>query len=119
MRGRFEGGCGQRTAEVGLVKPDVPVAGGGRLGAQPVQGVLVARGEQDERVGVGVPVAEGVRMGDGEVECGMGRLRGLGPGRQIGAGDQIETRGANLEVRHDFDVSDASPSMPGSALRVR
>lgn len=119
VRGRFERGGGQRAAEVRLVKPDVPVAGGGRLGAQPAQGILVAGGDQDERVGVGVPVAEGVRVGDGEVECGMGRLRGLGPGRQVGAGDQIETRGANLEVRHGFDVNDASPSRPGLPLRGR
>jgi hypothetical protein len=94
----FERGGGQGTGEIRLMEPDDAMSRGGHVVAQPAEGQLVAGAEQHQRVGREMPVADQIRMGDGEVQRGMGGLTSLGPGRQIGAGDQIEA--SALTVRH-------------------
>jgi hypothetical protein len=40
-------------------------------------------------------------MRDGEVEGRVSRLAGLVPGREIGAGDQVQAGRTKLTVRHE------------------
>ena len=99
----FERGGGQGTAEIRLMEPDDAMSRGGHVVAQPAEGQLVAGAEQHQRVGRAMPVADHTRMGDGEVKRGMGGLTSLGPGRQIGAGDQVKAvqeEASALTVRH-------------------
>jgi hypothetical protein len=100
----FERGGGQGTVQVRLMEPDDPMSCRGHVVAQPAEGQLVAGGEQHQRVGTAMPVADDTGMGEGELKCGMGGLTGLGPRRQIGADDQIEAVQAvvmALTVRHN------------------
>jgi hypothetical protein len=50
-----------------------------------------------------MPIADEVRMRDREVERGVCRLTCLVPGRQIGAGDQVQARDTKLAVWHGIE----------------
>ena len=100
----FERGGGQGTGEIRFMEPDDAMSGGGRVVAQPAEGQLVAGAKQHQRVGRAMPVADHTGVGDGEVERGVGGLTSLGPGRQIGAGDQVKAVqevASALTVRHE------------------
>ena len=48
-----------------------------------------------------MPIADDVRMCDGEIKSRVSRLAGLVPGREIGAGDQVQAGKTKLPVRHE------------------
>jgi len=98
--GGLERGRGQRVTEVGFVEPDDPQAGRAGVGAQPAERELVGRSQDDQGVRAVMPVADEAGVRDGEVECRVSRLTGLGTGREIGTGDQVEAGDQALTVRH-------------------
>ena len=100
MGRRFESDGGQGTAEVRLLEGDVPAAGRGGVGNDPVQGELVSRGQQDQRVGRGVPVADELGKGEREVKGGVNGLTCLRPRRKIDSGDDVEAGATALPVLH-------------------
>jgi hypothetical protein len=102
----FERDGGQRAVEVRLVEPDVAQPDAGRVVTQPGQGQLVPGGQQHQRVGGDMPVADEIGKGEREVEGGVNCLTSLRPRRKIGTGDDIEA-GA-LEVRHTTSVHGGS-----------
>jgi hypothetical protein len=86
---RFEGGGGQRIAQVRLVEPDDVETRGRRVVAQPSERDLVGRGQQDQRVRDQVPPADDAGMSDREIERCVCRLTRLGPGGQVITGNQV------------------------------
>jgi hypothetical protein len=105
VRGRFQGGGGQRAAEVGLMKGDAREPDRGHLGAQPAQRGLVGRAQHDQGVRRRVPPADEFGVGDGEIECRVRRLAGLRAGWKIGSGDQVQARDRQLPERHGSHVT--------------
>jgi hypothetical protein len=103
--GRLQGGRSQTTAEIRLVEAaDAETRGRGII-AEPRKREFVAHGEQDHRVGRGMPFVENEAMNDGDVECRMNGLAGLDTGRKIVTGDQIEARPETLAVRHVYQYT--------------
>lgn len=111
MRGRLQRGGRQRTIEVGFMHLDQAQTGRRRVGTKPPERQLIGCGENDKDVRGGVPVGDNSRMGDGEIERGVRRLTCLRPGREIGAGDQVETGGRTLTVWHEIDCTRTRPAL--------
>jgi hypothetical protein len=93
------------VAQVRLVEPDDAKAGRRRVVAEPAERQLVRRGQQDQRVGGGVPVADKTGVREREIERRMRCLTGLDPGGQIVTGDEEQTRFATLAVGHGTECS--------------
>ncbi|QIS12681.1 hypothetical protein F5544_24120 [Nocardia arthritidis] len=110
--GRFERGGRQRTAEIGLMHPDQPVAGRSGIRAQPTERQLIGRGQHHQHVRGDVPTDNQVGIRDSKVECGVRRLRDLRPRRQICTGDKVEAAGRNLTVWHEINGSPARSTAP-------
>lgn len=92
---------GQRSAEVGFVEGDRLQPGRHGIGTTSGEGEFIASGKHDQGVGMLVPLGEQNRVGQGEVQCGVRGLAGLGARGEIGAGYQVQTA---LEVRHGSTV---------------
>jgi hypothetical protein len=101
VRSGFQRHRGQRVAEIRFPERDRAKARGGRGAAEGGERGLVGCREHHESVGGTVPVADDVRMRDGEIKGRMSRLAGLVPGWEIGAGDQVQAGKTKLTVRHE------------------
>jgi len=101
LGGRLESRRGERIAQVRFIEPDKPQTGGRGIRAEPAECKFIGSREYDQSVGCRVPVTGQVRMGDREIQRRVSRLAGLGAGREIGPGDQIEAGGREtLAVWH-------------------
>ena len=101
MRRGLQRHRGQRVAEIRFPERDRAQTGGSRGAAEGGEGGLVGCRQHHESVRGAMPIADDVRMRDGEVECRVSRLAGLVPGREIGAGDQVQAGKWKLTVRHE------------------
>jgi hypothetical protein len=111
--GRFERGCGQRAAEVRLVKTGDAQATALGVLAQPGQRKLVANGENHEGIGRSMPITDQVGIGHGEIERRVRGLTRLRTWCQIGTGNQIQAvRYRALTVRHARNCSRNHPRCP-------